>query len=167
MGGGGRGVWNSKSHQVLWSTEFHPVFRFSLTPPLTLEPCAWNAELLSISYWDLIKFPYFADTTERGDKGVKGAQREGEDKVTLQITLLSISSSHFFVTIELGSRSCVFLPKKLKNTWKATEDQKKRKKRDKALFWLYLPIKSGDHQAVNTIKINPQFVVGEWVFVEP
>jgi hypothetical protein len=23
----------------------------------------------SISYWDLTKFPYFADTTERGDKG--------------------------------------------------------------------------------------------------
>jgi hypothetical protein len=23
----------------------------------------------SISYWDLIKFPYFVDTTERGDPG--------------------------------------------------------------------------------------------------
>jgi hypothetical protein len=33
---------------------------------------------LSISYWDLIKFPYFADTTERGDKGRKQAQRQSD-----------------------------------------------------------------------------------------
>jgi len=32
---------------------------------ITLEPCALNA----FSYPDLIKFPYFADTTERGDRG--------------------------------------------------------------------------------------------------
>jgi hypothetical protein len=44
----------------------------------------------SISYWDLIKFPSFADTIERGDSGWKQAQREGEDSVTLQITLVSI-----------------------------------------------------------------------------
>jgi hypothetical protein len=30
----------------------------------------------SISYPDLIKFPYFADTTQRGDKG--GGERGGE-----------------------------------------------------------------------------------------
>jgi hypothetical protein len=42
----------------------------------------------SISYWDLIKISYFADTTERGDRGWKQAQRQGEEKVTLQITLL-------------------------------------------------------------------------------
>jgi hypothetical protein len=36
----------------------------------------------SISYPDLIKFPYFADTTERGDNGLKGegigAESEGD-----------------------------------------------------------------------------------------
>jgi len=42
----------------------------------------------SISYWDLIKFPYFADTTERGDTDWKHAQREGEDRVSLPITLM-------------------------------------------------------------------------------
>jgi hypothetical protein len=42
----------------------------------------------------------------------------------------------------------------------------KEKKKDKAFFWLDLPIKSGDHRAFNTIKINPQFVEGDWVFVE-
>jgi hypothetical protein len=32
----------------------------------------------SISYWDLIKFAYFVDTTERGDRGWKQAQRQGD-----------------------------------------------------------------------------------------
>jgi len=32
----------------------------------------------SISYWDLIKFPYFADTTERGDRRWKQAQSQGD-----------------------------------------------------------------------------------------
>jgi hypothetical protein len=31
----------------------------------------------SISYWDLLKCLYFADTTERGDRGWKDAQRQG------------------------------------------------------------------------------------------
>jgi len=43
----------------------------------------------SISYWDLIKFPYFTDTTERGVRGWKEAQRRGEDWVTLWISLIS------------------------------------------------------------------------------
>jgi hypothetical protein len=42
----------------------------------------------SISYWDLIKISYFVDTSERGDRGWKEAQRQGDDRVTLQITLL-------------------------------------------------------------------------------
>jgi len=43
----------------------------------------------SISYCDLMNRPYFVDTTERGDRGGwKEAQRQGKDKVTLQITLL-------------------------------------------------------------------------------
>jgi len=33
---------------------------------------------LSISYWDLIKFPYFTDTTKRGVRGWKEAQRQGD-----------------------------------------------------------------------------------------
>ncbi len=42
----------------------------------------------NFSYWDLINFPYFVDTTERGDKGWKQAQRQDEDRVTFHITLL-------------------------------------------------------------------------------
>jgi len=37
----------------------------------------------NVSYKDLIKFPYFVDTIERGDSGWKEAQRQGEDKVIL------------------------------------------------------------------------------------
>jgi hypothetical protein len=53
------------------------------TTIITLEPCALNAEFqrfvlsCSISFWDLIKCPYFADTTERGDRGVKGGPKRG------------------------------------------------------------------------------------------
>jgi hypothetical protein len=68
----------------------HCISVFSWAPPLLLhrfsllllvqvtiiplEPCALNAEIqhfvlsFSISYRDLIKFPYFADTTKRGVK---------------------------------------------------------------------------------------------------
>jgi len=48
----------------------------------------------SSQYWDLIKFPYFADTTERGYRGCNEAQRQGEDRVTLQITGTNFNSSH-------------------------------------------------------------------------
>ncbi len=42
----------------------------------------------SISYWDFIECLYFVDTTEREDRGWKEPQRQGEDRVTLWITLL-------------------------------------------------------------------------------
>jgi hypothetical protein len=32
----------------------------------------------SISYWDVLKFPFFADTTEKGDREWKQAQRQGD-----------------------------------------------------------------------------------------
>ncbi len=50
----------------------------------------------SISYWvaaflcwDLIECLYFVDTAERGDRGWEEAQRQGENRVTLWITLIS------------------------------------------------------------------------------
>ncbi len=43
---------------------------------ITLETCALHAEF-STSHWDLIKFHYFVDTTERGDRGWKQAQKTG------------------------------------------------------------------------------------------
>jgi hypothetical protein len=56
----------------------------------------------SISYWDLVKCLYFADTTEREDRGWKEAQRQGEDRVTLRITLLfSINLSQMPVKVHL------------------------------------------------------------------
>jgi hypothetical protein len=62
------------------------------TTIISLEPCALKAEFQHfISYLNLIKFPYFADTTEREkDRGWKPAQRQGEDRVTLEITLLAL-----------------------------------------------------------------------------
>jgi hypothetical protein len=49
---------------------------------------------VSISYCDLFKCLYFADTTKRGDRGgEKEAQRQGEDRVTSQITLIF---GHFY-----------------------------------------------------------------------
>jgi len=40
---------------------------------ITLEPCALNAEFQHFIL-DFIKFPYFLDTTETGDRG----EREGD-----------------------------------------------------------------------------------------
>jgi hypothetical protein len=37
-----------------------------------------NQTSFNISYWDMIKFSYFMDTTERGIGGWKHAQRQGE-----------------------------------------------------------------------------------------
>ncbi len=42
---------------------------------------------IRILYWHILKCLYFADTTERGNRGWKEAQREGENRVTLRITL--------------------------------------------------------------------------------
>jgi hypothetical protein len=41
-----------------------------------------------------VKCLYFADTTESGDRGWKEAQRQGEDRVTLLITLLCGGFAH-------------------------------------------------------------------------
>jgi len=41
----------------------------------------------SISYPDLIEFPYYAVLTQGGDRGWKEAQRECEDRMTLRKTL--------------------------------------------------------------------------------
>ncbi len=63
------------------------------TSIISLEPRALTAESqqftlsCSISYWDLIKCLYFADTTERGDRE---GERRPKDMVTLRITLISL-----------------------------------------------------------------------------
>jgi len=77
------------SNQFWWFPEFHPVFLFSWAPPLLLHRFSLLHFVLtfSISYWDLIKFPYFTDTSKRGGRGWKEAQRQGEDTVTLRISL--------------------------------------------------------------------------------
>jgi len=41
----------------------------------------------NISFWNLIQFSYFVDTIERGDSGWKEAQKQGEHKLILWITL--------------------------------------------------------------------------------
>jgi hypothetical protein len=47
---------------------------------------------VNISYWDSIKFPYFANTAKRQDRGWKQAQIEVEDRVSLWLTLISTSN---------------------------------------------------------------------------
>jgi hypothetical protein len=44
----------------------------------------------SISYPDLIKLPYFVELAPRGDRGSKEAQRQGEDRMTLMKTLITM-----------------------------------------------------------------------------
>jgi hypothetical protein len=69
------------------------------------QPCVLNAQIqhfvlsFSISYWDLIKFHYFADTSKRGVRGWKEAQRQGEDRVTLLISLLECRRRWWFEKI--------------------------------------------------------------------
>jgi hypothetical protein len=40
------------------------------------------------SSWDLIKFPYFADTTERGDSEWKQRGQQVQERMTLRMTLM-------------------------------------------------------------------------------
>jgi len=65
---------------------------------------------LSISYWDLKKFHYFADTTERGVWGWKEAQRQGEVQDFTDNSILASSyhlklSSASFKTCEMQKAS--------------------------------------------------------------
>ncbi len=72
------------SHLKMYASLCRTCGSIILFPDVTLERCALNAWIhhfvlsFSISYWDLIKFPSFADTTKRGDKGWKEAQRQGD-----------------------------------------------------------------------------------------
>ncbi len=69
------------------------------TTIISLGPRALNVEFqhfrlsCSFLYWHLIQCFYFADTTERGDRGWKEAQRQGEARVTLGITLLWVKKN--------------------------------------------------------------------------
>jgi len=51
----------------------------------------------SISFWDLIKFPYFAGTTKRGDRRWKQAQRQGDVMThTIDRKILQLKICHPF-----------------------------------------------------------------------
>jgi len=82
-----------------YDIDFHCSYLYSYYI-IPLKPCALNAEIqrfvlsFSISYWDLIKFPYFTDSTKRGVRRWKEAQRQGEDRVNLRISLLYIYDIH-------------------------------------------------------------------------
>ncbi len=69
------------------------------TTIISLEPCALNAGYQHFIL-RFIKMSLLSDTTERGYRGWKEAQRQGEDRVTLPITLISwrtlVSFSGFF-----------------------------------------------------------------------
>jgi hypothetical protein len=79
---------------------FHPVFSFFLsastastyistaptctTTIITLKLCALNAEFQHFILIFFLKIPYFADTTEREDRG----ESRPKERVTLPITLM-------------------------------------------------------------------------------
>jgi hypothetical protein len=62
----------------------------------------------NISYWDLIKkfLTLGIPLNEWGDKGWQQAQRHGEDRVTLQITLLH-SAYHYYLKAVLCPKWCL------------------------------------------------------------
>jgi len=77
----------------------------------------------SISYWDLTKFHYFVDTTERGDNEVKGEGTGGEreDDFTNNFNVIRQKYFWFFcfesVNISENNINNVELPQVLR-IWK-------------------------------------------------
>jgi hypothetical protein len=73
---------------------------FSLLLPvrtiIIFEPCALNA-IFQHFILRLSKIFVLCDTTERADRGLKQAQREGEDRVILQLTLLHMNFKRSYV----------------------------------------------------------------------
>jgi hypothetical protein len=71
---------NAKGEEERWNSSFSSYMYFHCS---YLYSCYNSSGTLCIkcwvSYWVLIKLPYFADTTERGVRGWKEAQRQGED----------------------------------------------------------------------------------------
>jgi hypothetical protein len=67
-----------------------PLGLISTFAPIGMLDLGWKSALTpSVKRaWDLVKFPYFVDTTERGDTGWKQAQIEDENRMTLGVTLL-------------------------------------------------------------------------------
>ncbi len=65
----------------------------------------------SISYWDLIKFPYFADTTERGDRRWKQAQRQGDVTTHTIVREKNFQASSIMKEKSYNSRICHPFPK--------------------------------------------------------
>ncbi len=106
-------------HHLLCQTEFHPVLTLSFLFPEPLHCCyiyfhcsymynyynyldlyELNAEfqhfIPTFLKNSLLKIPYFADPTQRGNRESKEAQRQGEDRMTLRKT--------FSVQLGLGFR---------------------------------------------------------------
>jgi hypothetical protein len=48
----------------------------------------WNSAFRTEFQHFILRFPYFVDTTKRGVRGRKTGRRQGEDRVTLQISFL-------------------------------------------------------------------------------
>jgi hypothetical protein len=82
-------ILNTTGGNLLCRNDYHPAqLVISIGPLKVLKPWVWSytgwdfffknlPKSFSISYWDLIKFLYFADTIERGDRGVKGGPKTG------------------------------------------------------------------------------------------
>ncbi len=90
--------------------DFHYSYLY-ISTIIPLEPCALNAGIqrfvlsFSISYWDLIKFTNIADTTKRGVRGWKEAQR----KVNWWISLMWPKVQHIFGELAARTKPWIIL----------------------------------------------------------
>jgi hypothetical protein len=83
----------------------------------------------SISYWDLIKIPYFADTLKRGDRAWKQAQRQGDFTDNSIVTVVSLERGRVVVNNwqsrwSLG-KQCTRLPDPDRESWLSLSTERK------------------------------------------
>ncbi len=125
------------------------------TTIMMLKPYALM-QSVNISYWDSIKFPYFANTAKRQDRGWKQAQIEVEDRVSLCLTLISTSN-----LVEV--RTLLVTMKSMLQGWKCVEMfgfvhiSLKLKKHVLKPPWTLHALCIGQMQHVSTSSLKPLF----------
>jgi len=72
------------------------------TTIISLKHCALMLNF-NISYWELVKCPYFVNTTKRNDRWWKEAQIQGENIITLWIIIMFPHFPPLFVLVSYGA----------------------------------------------------------------